>query len=57
MASRYVGMGNAKADHPQAEIGLREEIREEAEKTVQALKGIGDGNSKAWSEIRDKYLD
>lgn len=39
------------------DIKIRDEIREEAEKTIQALKNIGDGRSIPADDLKDRYLD
>jgi len=38
-------------------VEVAEDVREEAEKTIDALKSIGDGESKSVDELRDKFLD
>jgi len=36
-------------------IEISEEVRKEGEKTIEALKSIGDGEGKTVDELRDKY--
>lgn len=38
-------------------IKVTDEVKEEAEKTIDALKSIGDGKSKSVDELKDKFLD
>ena len=38
-------------------VKVAEDVRREAEKTIESLKSIGSGGGKEWSEVKDKYLD
>lgn len=38
-------------------VGIRDNVREEAEKTIDALKSIGKEEGKSVDEIKDKFLD
>jgi hypothetical protein len=38
-------------------VKVAEDVKKEAEKTIEALKSIGSGEGKNWSEVKDKYLD
>ncbi|MFB6158214.1 MAG: hypothetical protein ABEJ95_00970 [Candidatus Nanohalobium sp.] len=38
-------------------VKVAEDVRREAEKTIEALKSVGSGEGKNWSDIKDKYLD
>lgn len=38
-------------------LKIAEDVRKEAEKTIESLKSIGSGEGRKWSEVRDKYLD
>lgn len=39
------------------QIKIAEDVKKEAEKTIKALKSIGDGNGKTVDEVRDRLLD
>lgn len=38
-------------------VRVAEQVRKEAEKTIEPLKGIGDGRGKSVDELKDKLLD
>lgn len=50
-------MGKVSRESAVAVQELREGIREEVVQTLHAVRGIGDGRSEKWSDVREKYLD
>ena len=39
------------------QIKIAKDVRKEAQKTINALKSIGDGKGKTVKEVREKFLD
>lgn len=38
-------------------VKVAEDVKKEAEKTIDALKSIGNGKEKSVDELKDKFLD
>jgi hypothetical protein len=38
-------------------VKVAEDVKEEAKKTINALKSIGDGKGKSVDDLKDKFLD
>lgn len=39
------------------QVKVTEEVRKEAEKTIESLKSIGEGKGSSVQDLKDKYLD